>query len=101
LVLHSCIGGKNEGEFEMSEKEGNDLKRITWQGENCISCKWFFPNDPLNADILERGKCLEPTLKKFELIVSGRDWCNKFEVITQRQIDALQERAMSKESKEK
>lgn len=71
-----------------------DLKRITWQTENCLSCKWFSPADPLNADIMSNGRCVEPQLKKFELIVTGRDWCNKFAEITQKQIDLLQEKAM-------
>jgi len=77
-----------------SERQENNLKRITWQTENCLSCKWFFPADPLNADIISNGKCLEPSLKKFELIVTGRDWCNKFAEITQIQIDRMQEKAM-------
>ena len=49
------------------------LKRITWQSENCLACIWFKPNDPLNADILERGMCVHPKLKEFSLLVSGRD----------------------------
>ena len=77
-----------------SEKSGTNLRRITWQSENCLSCKWFYPSDPLNADILSNGKCLEPSLKKFELIVTGRDWCNKFDEITKTQIDRMQEKAM-------
>ena len=82
-----------------ASSEGPDLKRITWQSENCLSCKWFFPADPLNADILSTGRCMQVDLKKFELIVSGRDWCNKFDEITQRQIDRMQEKAMEKGSK--
>jgi hypothetical protein len=50
----------------------------------------------VNADLLERGKCIEPNLKKFELIVSGRDWCNKFKEIPQKTIDSKQEQAMKK-----
>lgn len=73
------------------------MKRLTWQGENCLSCTWFRPNDPLNADLLERGMCIEPKLKQYELIVSGRDWCNLFKEIRQRQIDILQEKAMKGE----
>lgn len=73
------------------------MKRVTWQGENCLSCKWFRPFDPINADILSTGKCLHKDLKKFNLIISGRDWCNLFEEVSQRQIDALQERAMKEE----
>lgn len=53
-------------------------KNITWQGENCLLCKYFIPNDVLNADLLERGKCAHPSLVKFNLVVSGRDWCNLF-----------------------
>lgn len=70
------------------------MKRVTWQGENCLACVWFKPNDPLNADILERGLCAEPKLKVFELLVSGRDWCNLYTEIRQKQIDLVQERAM-------
>lgn len=81
----------------MSQKEEEpykSLKRIIWQGENCLSCLWFQPNDPLNADLLERGQCLEPKLKESELIVSGRDWCNKYKEMPQKKIDSLQEQAM-------
>lgn len=67
------------------------LKRITWQYENCLSCVWFKPNDPLNADVFERGMCVHSKLKEFELVVSGRDWCNLFTEVRQRQIDKLQE----------
>jgi hypothetical protein len=45
------------------------LKRITWQSENCLSCKWFSPSDPINADILTNGRCVQPELKKFNLII--------------------------------
>lgn len=71
------------------------LKRLTWQYENCLSCVWFKPNDPLNADIFERGLCAAPKLKEFGLIVSGRDWCNQFKEIPKKTIDALQEKAMN------
>ncbi len=74
------------------------LKRITWQYENCLSCVWFKPNDPLNADILERGLCIHPKLKEFGLIVSGRDWCNQFKEVPRKTIDALQEKAMNETS---
>ena len=47
------------------------------------------PNDPINADILERGLCVHSKLKEFNLIVSGRDWCNLFTEIRQKQIDLL------------
>lgn len=73
------------------------LKRLTWQSENCLSCKWFRPADPINADLLMNGKCVHKDLLKFNLIVSGRDWCNVFEVITQKQIDAMQEKALKAE----
>jgi hypothetical protein len=31
------------------------------------------------------------------LIISGRDWCNLFEEISQEQIDQIQEKALEKE----
>jgi hypothetical protein len=67
------------------------LKRVTWQYENCLSCVWFRPNDPLNADAFERGPCTHSKLKPFNLLVSGRDWCNLFTEIRQKQIDKIQE----------
>lgn len=73
------------------------IKRVTWQAENCLSCKWFRPSDVLNADILTNGLCVHKDLKKFNLIVTGRDWCNVFEEITQKQIDAMQAKAMEEE----
>ncbi len=79
--------GKEEPEPQKS------LKRITWQYENCLACVWFKPNDPLNADILERGMCDHPKLKAFSLLVSGRDWCNLYTEIRQKQIDLIQEKA--------
>ena len=72
-------------------------KKLTWQSENCLSCVWFRPKDPLNADILERGLCVEPQLKVFELVVSGRDWCNKYNEVRDKQIELLQESAMKGE----
>ena len=72
----------------------NSLKRITWQSENCLSCVWFRPNDPLNADLFERGLCVEPRMKAFELVVSGRDWCNLYKEVRQKQIGLLQEGKM-------
>ena len=72
------------------------IYRVTWQSENCLACKWFRPADPLNADILANGLCVQPELKRFELVVSGRDWCNEFDEITKKQIDAMQEKAMGK-----
>lgn len=74
------------------------MKRVTWQSENCLACVWFQPNDPLNADLLERGKCAHAKLKPFDLVVSGRDWCNLFKEVRQKQIDLIQERAMKAES---
>ena len=70
------------------------LKRITWQYENCLACVWFKPNDVLNADVFERGLCSHPKLKEYSLLVSGRDWCNLYTEIRQKQIDILQEKAM-------
>jgi hypothetical protein len=77
------------------------LKKLTWQSENCLACVWFRPNDPVNADIMERGKCVHSKLKTWELIVSGRDWCNLFTEIKQETIDMLQERAMKAGESEK
>ena len=77
----------------------NSIKRITWQSENCLSCKWFSPADPINADILSTGKCIHPALVEFNLVISGRDWCNKFEEISQEKIDELQQKAMEEEEK--
>jgi len=88
----------------MSEDESEpqkSLKRLTWQYENCLACVWFFPSDPINADLLERGKCAHPKLKAYELIVSGRDWCNLYAERKQKQIDALQESAMKAEESAK
>jgi hypothetical protein len=73
------------------------LKRILWQYENCLSCVWFVPNDPLNADLLERGKCTHSKLKPYNLLVSGRDWCNLYTEIRQKAIDIMQEKAAQKE----
>jgi hypothetical protein len=81
------MSGKDEPEPQKS------LKRVTWQYENCLACVWFKPNDPLNADILERGMCDHPKLKAFSLLVSGRDWCNLYTEIRQKQIDIIQEKA--------
>ena len=78
----------------MSKEAENELKRITWQSENCLACTWFRPNDPLNADLFERGMCVEPKLKAYELVVSGKDWCNLFKEVRQKQIDLLQEGKM-------
>jgi hypothetical protein len=88
----------------MSQKETEpqkSLKRLTWQYENCLACVWFFPNDPINADVMERGKCAHPKLKVYNLIVSGRDWCNLYTEIQQKQIDSRQETAMKTEKGKK
>jgi len=55
----------------------------------------------MNADIMERGKCVHSKLKMYNLMVSGRDWCNLFTEIKQEQIDILQERAMKAEESKK
>ncbi len=81
----------------MAPDAESQLKRVIWQYENCLSCVWFSPNDPINADLLERGKCVHAKLKAYDLIVSGRDWCNLFTEIRQKQIDLLQEKAMNQE----
>ena len=78
---------------EESELHKN-LKRVSWQYENCLSCVWFKPNDPINADVFERGLCVHSKLKEYSLIVSGRDWCNLFKEIPRKTIDAIQEKAM-------
>jgi len=49
------------------------------------------------ADILTNGRCVHPELKKFNLIISGRDWCNLFDEISQEQIDQMQKKAMQSE----
>jgi hypothetical protein len=65
--------------------------------ESGLSCKWFSPSDPINADILTNGRCVHPELKKFNLIISGRDWCNLFDEISTEQIDQMQEKAIQSE----
>jgi hypothetical protein len=88
----------------MSQTESErqkSLKNLTWQSENCLACVWFRPNDPINADTLERGKCVHSKLKVHELIVSGRDWCNLFAEMKQETIDMLQEMAMKAEERKK
>jgi hypothetical protein len=77
------------------------LKRLTWQYENCLSCVWFKPNDPINADMMERGECMHPKLKPYNLIVSGRDWCNLFKEVRQKQIDLSQETVIRTKKTEK
>jgi hypothetical protein len=49
---------------------------------------------------MERGKCVHSKLKTYDLIVSGRDWCNLFAEMKQETIDMLQERAMKAEESE-
>jgi hypothetical protein len=70
------------------------LKSISWQHGNCLSCVWFASHDHLNADLLDRARCIHPKLKPFELLVSGRDWCNLYEEISQKQIDHKQDMAL-------
>ena len=77
------------------------LKKLTWQSQNCLACVWFRPNDPINADIMERGMCINSKLKTYDLIVSGRDWCNLFKEIKQQTIDMLQEEAMKAQESQK
>jgi hypothetical protein len=77
-----------------SSEPQESLKKLTWQSENCLACVYFRPNDALNADLLERGKCINTRLKTYDLVVSGRDWCNLFKEIRQETIDMLQEKAM-------
>jgi hypothetical protein len=31
------------------------MKRVTWQAENCLSCKLFSPSDSINADNFQMG----------------------------------------------
>src|SRR6266566_9520852 len=75
------------------------LKGIQWQNGNCLSCIWFATKDPLNADLLDRAKCFHPKLKIYQLVVSGRDWCNLYEEIKQKQIEYKQELALKAEEK--
>jgi hypothetical protein len=39
------------------------------------------------SDIIMNGRCVHPELKKFNLIISGRDWRNLFDEISQEQIN--------------
>lgn len=70
------------------------LKSVSWQHGNCLSCIWFHSVDALNADLFDRARCLHPKLKPFEILVSGRDWCNLYEEISQKKIDHKQEMAL-------
>jgi hypothetical protein len=90
-----CMSPNEEPEPQKS------LKRVTWQYENCLSCVWFKPNDPINADMMERGECMHPKLKPYNLMVSGRDWCNLFKEVRQRQIDISQETVIRAKKTEK
>ncbi len=83
----------NESELQKS------LKSISWQHGNCLSCLWFDIRDALNADLLDRARCLHPKLKLFELLVSGRDWCNLYDERSQKQIDHRQEMALKEAEK--
>ena len=75
------------------------LKGISWQNGNCLSCVWFNTTDPLNANLLDRAKCIRPKLRPYQLVVSGRDWCNLYEERSQKQIDHRQEQALKAEEK--
>ncbi|MCL4391648.1 MAG: hypothetical protein M1284_01380 [Candidatus Parvarchaeota archaeon] len=75
-------------------------KHITWQGENCLLCKYFVPNDVINADLLERGKCAHPSLVRFNLVVSGRDWCNLFSKMSDQRRDKLLEEAFKRDDEQ-
>lgn len=75
------------------------LKGMSWQQGNCLSCVFFDTKDPLNADLLDRAKCIHPKLKPFQLVVTGRDWCNVFEERTLKQIEHRQELALKAEEK--
>jgi hypothetical protein len=50
---------------------------------------------------MERGRCVHSKLKAYDLIVSGRDWCNLYSEMKQETIDMLQEQAMKAEESEK
>jgi len=83
----------NESELQQS------LKSISGQHGNGLSCVWFESKDPLNADLLDRARCLHPKLKQFELLVSGRDWCNLYQERSQKLIDHRQELALKEAEK--
>jgi hypothetical protein len=76
-------------ESETESQKG--LKSVSWQHGNCLSCIWFSVKDALNADLLDRARCIHPKLKPYELLVSGRDWCSLYEERSQKKIDHLQE----------
>jgi hypothetical protein len=50
---------------------------------------------------MERGKCVHSKLIVYELIVSGRDWCNLYSEMKQETINMLQQQAMKAEESEK
>ncbi|OLD55241.1 hypothetical protein AUI46_05545 [archaeon 13_1_40CM_2_52_13] len=85
--------------MELESELKKRLKGIQWQNGNCLSCIWFATKDPLNADLLDRAKCIHPKLKIYQLVVSGRDWCNLYEEIKQNQIENKQELALNAEEK--
>ena len=87
----------SEGEPDLTKR----LKGIQWQTQNCLSCIWFHTTDPLNADLLDRALCIHPKLKPYQLVVTGRDWCNLWEEIKQKQIDHKQAMALKAEEKSK
>jgi len=43
--------------------------------------------------------CIHPKLKPYQLVVSGRDWCNLYEEIKQKQIEHKQDMALKAEQK--
>lgn len=87
------------------EQKENELerafKKVTWQKDNCLMCKWFSPSDPYNVDILDKGPCVHPQLLSYELVVSGRDWCNLFEEISAEEIEQLRKKYLTKQTENK
>ena len=73
------------------------MKGIQWQNGNCLSCVFFDTKDPLNADLLDRAKCIHPKLRPYQLVVSDRDWRNVYEERTLKQIEHRQELAQAEE----
>jgi hypothetical protein len=86
-------------DMELEAEFKKRLKGIQWQNGNCLSCMWFDTKDPLNADLFDRAKCIHPKLKIYQLVVSGRDWCNLYEEIKQKQIEHKQDLALKAEEK--
>ena len=95
LKCDSMASEEKEDEIERA------LKKVTWQKDNCLACKWFSPADPYNADMLDKGPCLHPVLLGYELVVSGRDWCNLFDEISLEQIEELKKKAAAKQAESK